>query len=156
MCYCYFFCKFFSRISRISLFVLPYVFIHCNVCTCHAFNKGSLLTYNMYCLYRVMFASVWCQNVVRVTASLWVIITIVSSYNVWINHVCSVLGYAMLRARPIKFHTARLRWAMTSTKINWIKSTRSQKRMAIAMKINIYAGRGWKLFITPSSCRPTV
>ena len=81
-------------------------------------------------------------------------ITLVSSYNFWMKeekwwnlcrNVGSVLGYAMLRARPIKFHTKRLQWAMTSTKINSIKST--QKRMTIAMKININAGRGWKLLL---------
>jgi len=60
----------------------------------------------------------------------------------------------MVRARPIKFHTTCLWWAMTSTKINSIKWT--QKRMTIEMKININVGRGWKLFITPSSCWPTV
>jgi len=37
-----FFCNFFPRIS---LFAFPCVYSLCNVCACHAVNKGNLLTY---------------------------------------------------------------------------------------------------------------
>jgi len=41
-----------------------------------------------------------------------------------------------IKARPIEFHYHT--FTMTITKINWIRST--QKRMTIAMKINLNVG----------------
>jgi len=63
------------------------------------------------------------------------------------RNIGSTLG-ATISGRPIKFHTTCLRW-LTPKSIQ-SKSTQSQKRMTIAMKINTNAGRGWKLFIKPS------